>query len=524
MSSKGSGSGEEVSDDDDEGEKEDEEKKEEDDENAGRPMGRPPLYQTFAGDDYDDVMKGNFLTHEGTKLFAYGPKNQCGVLLIGDFWGWGEGRLREIVDYLGIAAHARVVCPKLLDEPAFGDGTEGDGLPPGFDTEERKKDFKPWIMKYTWEFFKPKVEAALMHLRGCGVKRIGGVGFGFGAWVVARMSATVNEFTCNVFLYPQIEQMEKREGRDVDIVARKVKGVSLFMTGEEDPNTYYPKGEVFELILKNNPGTYVMEFDEMESGWVLRGDLGQPNVRPMTEKAVSNISRHLRKYLWPPPLGANSSTIRRAARDGDADTVQNLCASGVPITGIEGQDTVGLLPLHYACREGQAMCVKFLIEGEADINEHGGIGAETPLHLAAYTGKAKAVKIMLEGVEIAGRGRVTAEIESLDKTGQTPLHHAARAGHVGVVKFLIQKSASMYSTDTAGQTPLHLAAYAGKQQAVMLLLQLKMDVDPEDLRVQTPQKRAIQMGFNAISDLLQNVREQRQAEAKAAAEEALDAK
>lgn len=50
------------------------------------------------------------------------------------------------------------------------------------------------------------------------------------------------------------------------------------------------------------------------------------------------------------------------------------------------------------------------------------------------------------------------------------LHQAARRGHGGVVKDLVEAGASMTAKDTDDMTPLHIAAEEGKSEVVQLLL------------------------------------------------------
>lgn len=50
-----------------------------------------------------------------------------------------------------------------------------------------------------------------------------------------------------------------------------------------------------------------------------------------------------------------------------------------------------------------------------------------------------------------------------DKNGYTALHYAARAGHIGVCKILLNAGASVNAATRAGKaTPLHRAALAGR--------------------------------------------------------------
>lgn len=92
----------------------------------------------------------------------------------------------------------------------------------------------------------------------------------------------------------------------------------------------------------------------------------------------------------------------------------------------------------------------------------------TELHLAARNGQENRVAELIDAAPF-----LIAETD--DDTGGTPLHEAAKSGHVDVVEMLLARGASVDSRNRYGETPLYLAAAWGHSSVARRLLECGAD-------------------------------------------------
>jgi len=106
-----------------------------------------------------------------------------------------------------------------------------------------------------------------------------------------------------------------------------------------------------------------------------------------------------------------------------------------------------------ACSQEQCVDLCFCDNCNKGVNNARDFNGDTPLHRAAREkGHAILAKLLLAH---------SANVDSTDDLGETPLHSAARRNNVGVAKVLIENSANVDSTDNMGWTALHWAAHWG---------------------------------------------------------------
>jgi ankyrin repeat protein len=103
----------------------------------------------------------------------------------------------------------------------------------------------------------------------------------------------------------------------------------------------------------------------------------------------------------------------------------------------------------------------------------------TPLHLAARQGHLDIVRILLD--------RAGANTNARDWLNCTPLHGAASEGHLEIVRILLDRAGSdANARDKYNSTPLHLAAEQGHLEIVQILLAQNADANAADDRGWTP--------------------------------------
>ena len=85
----------------------------------------------------------------------------------------------------------------------------------------------------------------------------------------------------------------------------------------------------------------------------------------------------------------------------------------------------------------------------------------TPLHEAARNGHLETARVLLD------RG---ADVNARDSRGLTPLHYAASNGHLDTARMLVKMGAKAEAEDKGGITPVHLAAAMGHPAMVEFLI------------------------------------------------------
>lgn len=152
----------------------------------------------------------------------------------------------------------------------------------------------------------------------------------------------------------------------------------------------------------------------------------------------------------------------------------------------------GHTALYVALREPAPRVADILIEN-----------AQTKLNLENKFGENALMMAAMRGL-LPQAQRMVAKGAEVNKKGWTPLHYAASAGDVTMVKFLLDASAYIDAESPTGDTPLMMAASRAKTSVVQLLLDEGADASLRNAAGQDAVDMALAQGNTKSAALLGN--------------------
>ena len=188
-----------------------------------------------------------------------------------------------------------------------------------------------------------------------------------------------------------------------------------------------------------------------------------------------------------------------ACNNGNAQIVQILLTAKADPNA---RDLAGETMLMAAARGGNPEVIRLLLKAGAERDARDVEYAQTALHLAARAGNADAVRTLLEaGAEVMARTRVGTtppfrriggtQGKGVEKSptrgarpaipgGKTPLHFAARDGHLEVARLLLDAGAAIDDRDPNDITPLLFAASNDRVAMAKFLISRGADIQAVD--------------------------------------------
>ncbi|MGB3466315.1 MAG: ankyrin repeat domain-containing protein [Cyclobacteriaceae bacterium] len=128
---------------------------------------------------------------------------------------------------------------------------------------------------------------------------------------------------------------------------------------------------------------------------------------------------------------------------------------------LNSYSTDGFTPLGLACFFGHYNTAAFLIEAGADVNLPSGNDFQvSPIHSACAISDKPLAELLIDH---------GADVNAQQKSGSTALHSAAHHGQLGLVKYLVEKGASIKIKDADKLTPEKIAFAKGHDQIVSYL-------------------------------------------------------
>lgn len=173
-----------------------------------------------------------------------------------------------------------------------------------------------------------------------------------------------------------------------------------------------------------------------------------------------------------------ATPLHFAAGAGTLDVIDTLIASGADVSDA---DTQGDTPLHVAVERGQDGSCERLLSHEARVLLENGAGT-TPIDLLVERMDPKRLELLL-------RARRKEEGQKKPLRGGLLLT-ALRSGYRDSAQLIVREGVDLKAADDKGNGPLHLAAAAGDLQLVRLLIEKGADPFLENSAKQKPIDRA----------------------------------
>jgi truncated hemoglobin YjbI len=156
---------------------------------------------------------------------------------------------------------------------------------------------------------------------------------------------------------------------------------------------------------------------------------------------------------------AGRTLLHDAAAAGRLEIVQLLLSLGVDPNSKDGGGHTPLYSVaNECCAKGAEQVARALVQAGGDVDAAHGVKRCTPLHMAARRGHLEVADALLD---------CGADIEARDSLGDTPLRRAANCNKAELASLLLSRGADPLSKDRKGCTPI-LAARTDTMKQILL--------------------------------------------------------
>ncbi|XP_066998891.2 uncharacterized protein [Anabrus simplex] len=213
-----------------------------------------------------------------------------------------------------------------------------------------------------------------------------------------------------------------------------------------------------------------------------------------------------------------NTALHKTVRQQNVSLMKLLLDRGA---SVNVRNDFGNSPLHIAVFWKNIAAVKLLLPARAEVNSVNGDG-DTPLHLAVRWQRTMFQDSIL-GTWYRDESRYRhgpdpdvwrqslllhdllsygASTSSKNKSGNTPLHEAAKWQHEDTVATLLRIGASVNDKNNCGSTPLHVAAGCNNFKVAQLLIEARADINAVNLEGDTALDIADRWDRTAVQKLL----------------------
>lgn len=216
------------------------------------------------------------ITYGQTSIYVTGSSTaKAGILAFSNIFGPTSGRTQQDADDLGRLGYVVVLV----------DLTAGDYPIP----ETYLDTWHDWLKRQDFEsVLLPRIQDAMAYLKTeAHVTSVASYGYCWGGWVGAHLSTVaVAEFKGHVSFHPswQVENMLHGEG-SVETLAKRIIVPQLLLSARDDCAFLKAHGSVHQILSSTAALSNVIDFPNMNHGWVNRGDLSDEAVRTGVKKA-----------------------------------------------------------------------------------------------------------------------------------------------------------------------------------------------------------------------------------------------